>query len=107
MLYLSVKNDGWKLSPGALWPKAWTAFLARHYTVAMSEGSSVSFISEYNKQGIRYRAHPDYQSQGAWYDWVEMSWTMDDDDTGTVEDDTVIFDKEGVKVGRYMAQDRF
>ncbi len=32
-----------------------------------------------------------------------MSWEMDDDDTGKVDDEAVMVEDEGVKVGRYMA----
>jgi hypothetical protein len=117
---LALSGKARKTIPETLWPRAWSDFLTRHYTpikipstdaerqhnvrVGMREGDSISFISEFNKQGIRYRAHPNYQSQGAWHDWVEMSWEMDDDDDGNMEEDeAVMVDGAAGKVKTCMA----
>jgi hypothetical protein len=113
----TLRSTGRERIPDRLWQQAWTDVLTQHYyPINQPESNAdrqhndrvagredVCFMSEFNKQGIRYRAHPDYQSQGAWYDWVELSWAKDDGDNGKLDDDGIIFDDEGVKVGRYMA----
>ena len=44
----------------------------------------ISGYTEYKRDGVLFRAHPNYQSTGMWYDWVMISWTQEDNDA-TVE----------------------
>jgi hypothetical protein len=39
----------------------------------------IAYFTEYERDGIIYRAHPCYRGGPAWYDWAYVSWTFDGD----------------------------
>ena len=43
------------------------------------EYMSVEFVlyTEYKQNGVLFRSHFDYQSKGAWLDWVMVRWVSD------------------------------
>jgi len=36
--------------------------------------TTISFYSEYRREGIIFRSHPSYRSNHAWHDWVIVRW---------------------------------
>jgi hypothetical protein len=40
----------------------------------LEEISTYKIHTEYFYNGLRYRAHPDYRSEGAWYDWCMVEY---------------------------------
>ena len=46
----------------------------------------VDLFHEYKRNGILYRAHPDYFSMGAWYDWSMVTFETDDSDMSSHAD---------------------
>ena len=49
--------------------------LCRHYA---GKVETIDCFYEYWRAEKRYRAHPNFQGKGEWYEWVTMSWTNDD-----------------------------
>ncbi len=41
--------------------------------------TNVAIWTEYKRNGVRFRAHPNYRSSGAWHDWAMIRWDTDDD----------------------------
>jgi hypothetical protein len=41
----------------------------------------IHFFTEYQRNGHIFRAHSDYRSDGAWYDWVMIKWARDMENT--------------------------
>jgi hypothetical protein len=39
--------------------------------------TGIRFCTEYQRNGQIFRAHSDYRSDGAWYDWVMIKWARD------------------------------
>jgi len=44
------------------------------------DSECVDLFHEYKCHGILYRAHPNYFSMGAWYDWTMVTFESDDSD---------------------------
>ena len=38
------------------------------------KGVNLCCYTEYNRQGVTFRCHPNYKSEGAWYDYVLVAW---------------------------------
>jgi hypothetical protein len=66
----------------------------RHILAELLEYPEVDIVvkgyTEYKRDNVLFRAHPNYHSTGLWYDWVHVSW-----ETGEA--------KEGLKVTRHKA----
>ena len=39
---------------------------------------TIKCYTEYKRDNIRFRAHPNYHSRGPWYDWSKIIWENDD-----------------------------
>jgi len=60
------------LSPEVqLFLKQW---IISHAGVAFNGSASVRLHTEYNRDDVVFRAHPDYQGNGPWNDWVLVHW---------------------------------
>jgi hypothetical protein len=46
-------------------------------TLNMPKYADLEFVSEYIRDGIRFRGHWDYRSQGPWHDWVYVDWGVE------------------------------
>ena len=42
----------------------------------MIEGVQVFGYTEYNFNGLTYRAHPSYKNESSWFDWVMIAWNI-------------------------------
>ena len=43
-------------------------------------GIKLKGYTEYNRNGIVFRAHPNYRAEGPWYDYAMVTWKMDASD---------------------------
>ena len=51
-------------------------------------GIHVEGYTEYCREGITFRAHPDYRSQGPWYNYVLIAWAISKEyNSESVKDD--------------------
>jgi hypothetical protein len=56
-------------------------YLASDFLIRQSNGALVTNLyTEANLDGRLFRCHPDHQKEGPWYDWVMVTWEIDDDD---------------------------
>ena len=46
----------------------------------------IPYYTEYDKDGVVYRAHPKYRGENPYYDWAYVQWNLDNNDT---DEDTV------------------
>ncbi len=38
------------------------------------KGIQLCCHTEYSRQGVTFRCHPNYKNEGAWYDYVLIAW---------------------------------
>ena len=76
-----VCDQQWKTRSKSvsLFPQQLLSFLARHLKVVdvdQCTASPVDFevFTELWRKGVCFRAHPNYQGQGPWHDWVYVRW---------------------------------
>jgi len=46
----------------------------------------IKIFCEYKREGIRYRAHPNFRQLGPWHDWVMVTYDAGDDTSITSDD---------------------
>jgi len=57
------------------------------------EAAAIKIYSEYKRNQIHFRAHPNYRKTGCWHDWVMVMYE-DDDNSDSEDDDTEnLFDR--------------
>ncbi len=55
--------------------------------VDLRAGTVIEYRTEIVVEKLRYRAHPNYQASGPWYDWVNVTYETDwEDSTHLVQD---------------------
>jgi hypothetical protein len=42
-------------------------------------GECIPIYTEWSNQGVCFRAHPNFRSEGAWYEWASIGWETNND----------------------------
>ena len=58
-------------------------FLVQEYNLDTVPDKTLTIYTQYKRNGVLYRCHPNYRGDGPWYDWVMMSYE-DENDPGVV-----------------------
>ena len=57
-------------------------YLELHTTIGTHE---VLIITEYHRDQLTFRSHPNYRKKGPWRDWVNVRWETEDDDQNVTD----------------------
>ena len=67
-----------------------------YYEKEIPNSRLIHYCSEYKKDNTTYRAHPNYRSNGKWFDWVLIRW---DDENAQPQSSTDLNACNVIKVG--------
>lgn len=58
--------------------RKYVSWLGKHLLKSIGPYIPIDGCTEYNRNGLIFRAHPNYRSTGGWFDWALFKWEVDE-----------------------------
>ena len=75
----------------ATYPMKYIKWLGKHLISKIGNNVPINGFTEYHRDKLIFRAHPNYKNTGGWYDWALFKWVLDDKSTIEVPGQIVMF----------------
>ena len=66
-------------------------WIGKHLLSQLGTNTSISGCTEYHRDDLIFRAHPNYKGTGPWFDWAMFKWELEDGDTIDIPGQIVMF----------------